>query len=345
MKRALKLFTYTTLAFCLSSCTLTKGKQKPTFAGYLFAYFEGSGERLKQEQLRFGISSDAINWYALNNNEPIIASDTISQTGGIRDPYIMRGEHEEAFYMVATDMFTFKNGWGHNPGIIMMKSDNLIDWEHSVIDLAKAYPNNFQNIQWVWAPQVVYDPDEKKYLVYFTIRFKGEENLDFYCAYANKKFTAFINEPTLMFRARYGAIDGDIVYKDGTYHLFYKGNTKDENGKEYKNGIQQATSKSLKGPWIEDFKYLDVYAETPTVVEGSSIFKLNNSDTYILMYDLYKNLRYEFQRSKDLYNFTNTPEVFNKNFNPRHGSVISITEEEAIRLNNKWKGVPKELLK
>lgn len=126
--------------------------------------------------------------------------------------------------------------------------------------------------------------------------------------------------------------------------MFYKGNTKDANGKEIKNGIQKAISKSLKGPWVEDFKYLDAYADTTISVEGSSVFKLNNTDEYILMYDLYKNQRYEFQRSKDLYNFRSKPESFGKNFNPRHGSIIGITKDEARRLQAKWGGVPEKLL-
>ena len=313
------------------------------FDGYLFAYFEGKGDRNKQEQLRLAVSPDAVNWTALNNDQPIIPSSEISQTGGIRDPHLLRGE-DDKFYMVATDMFAMKDGWGSNPGIILMKSDNLTDWSHSIIDLAKLYPKKFGNVQWVWAPQTVYDPQAKKYLVYFTVRFKNDGKLDFYSAYANKDFTGFEKEPKLMFSPKYGGIDGDIIYKDGLYHLFFKGNTKDENGKEFKNGIQQATSKSLKGPWKEDFKYLDVYADTKTVVEGSSIFKLNNSEEYILMYDVYADGRYEFQRSTDLFAFTTEPESFKKNFHPRHGSVISITRDEARSLHAKWGGVPGAML-
>ncbi len=296
--------------------------EEPEYDGYLFAYFEGSGDRMRQEQLRFGVSADARNWVALNKNQPVIESSKISKTGGIRDPHILRGEDGKTFYTVATDMFTHKNGWGANPGIVMLKSDDLINWEHAYVDFAKEYPERFGNVHWVWAPQTVYDPAEGHYMVYFTIRHKGMNNLDFYRAYANDDFTGFISEPTLMFRAKYGAIDGDIVYRDGLYHLFYKGNTKDENGHEFENGIQQATSKTLEGPWIEDFVYLDYYAGKKTVVEGSSVFKLNDEDSYILMYDLYSNLRYEFQRSDDLFNFTKQPEAFTKNFNPRHGSVI-----------------------
>ncbi|MBQ7685192.1 MAG: 1,4-beta-xylanase, partial [Bacteroidaceae bacterium] len=52
--------------------------QPKPFAGYLFAYFEGGGDKNLQEQLRFAISEDARNWYALNDNRPIVASDSIS---------------------------------------------------------------------------------------------------------------------------------------------------------------------------------------------------------------------------------------------------------------------------
>ena len=56
---------------------------------YLFAYFEGTGKGELQEQLRFAVSADAQNWKALNSNQPIIGSDTISNSGGIRDPHIL----------------------------------------------------------------------------------------------------------------------------------------------------------------------------------------------------------------------------------------------------------------
>lgn len=336
-----------TITFASMICLPSFGqieKTKNEFAGYLFAYFEGSGDKNTQEQLRFGVSENAINWFAINKNQPVIPSAQISSTGGIRDPHILRAEDGDTFYIVATDMFVAKNGWESNPGIVMMKSGNLTDWKHSVIDLAKLYPKKFGNVKWVWAPQTIYDPKAKKYMVYFTVRFHNNEKLDFYCAYANKDFSGFEKEPRLMFSPKYGAIDGDIVYKDGTYHFFFKGNTKDEHGKEIKNGIQQATSKSLQGPWKEDFNYLDAYAgKTP--VEGSSVFKLNNPlEGYMLMYDLYTSQRYEFQRSSDLYSFGEKTESFTKNFNPRHGSVISITRKEARRLNEKWGDVPTSLL-
>jgi hypothetical protein len=50
------------------------------------------------------------------------------------------------------------------------------------------------------------------------------------------------------------------------------------------------------------------------------------------MYDLYGSGRYEFQRSADLYTFTEQPESFTKDFFPRHGTIMSVTAEELGRL-------------
>ena len=327
----------------LSTTLLTYAQSSTEFEGYLFAYFEGKGA--DTEQIRFAVSADAMNWSALNENRPIMASSAISQTGGVRDPHILRGAGDGAFYMVATDMFTKKNGWDSNPGMVLMKSNNLTDWSHTVIDIAKLYPRRFGKVKWVWAPQTIYDAKEGKYMVYFTIRFHGSEKLDIYYAYANCDFTGFEREPQLLFSPKYGGIDAAIIERDGVFHLFFKGNTKDKDGKEIKNGIQRATSRLLRGTWIEDFEYHDAYANDPTKVEGSSVFKLNGKEEYILMYDVYSAGRYEFQRSSDLQSFSQTPESFTKNFNPRHGSVIGITRTEAQDLSRKWSGVPATMLR
>ena len=318
-------------------------------SGYLFAYFEGGGDKNLMEQLRFAVSEDAQNWYALNGNRPIIASDSISESGGIRDPHILRGE-DGCYYIVATDMHTFdpKQGWGANPGIVLLKSTDLVNWTHAKINLSKDWSKNFGDAYWVWAPQTIYDRKAKKYMIYFTLQRNDRKTLITYYAYANRDFTAFESEPKVLFSAKYGSIDNDIIYKDGVYHLFYKGNTKDANGKEIKNGIQQATSKKLTGPYKEDFEYIDAYAGTRTHVEGSGVFELNPQDgaqivnskssnrQFILMYDLYSSGRYEFQRSKDLKTFTKDPESFRKDFFPRHGTVMSVTADELERLQQRW---------
>jgi hypothetical protein len=328
-----RLFLFTFLCLALSA----QAQKSTSFAGYLFAYFEGGGDKNLQEHLRFAVSEDAQNWYALNDNRPVVGSDSISESGGIRDPHILRGE-DGCYYIVATDMCTAKTGWNENPGIVLMKSKDLVNWTHAKINLGKDWPA-FSDAYWVWAPQTIYDQKAKKYMIYFTLQRTGDnrQSLITYYAYANKDFTAFESEPQKLFAAKYGSIDNDIVCKNGTYHLFYKGNTKDANGKEVKNGIQQATSKRLLGTWKEDFKYLDAYAGTKTHVEGSSVFPLHDgSGQWMLMYDLYGSGRYEYQLSKDLIHFSDKPLSFRKDFFPRHGSVISVTKDELERMQQKW---------
>lgn len=305
------------------------------FAGYLFAYFEGSGN--KQEHLRFAISEDAKNWYALNDNQPVIASDSISTSGGIRDPHILRGE-DGCYYIVATDMNTVKNGWKDNPGIVLMKSKDLVNWTHSKIVLKEDYKEHFSDAYWVWAPQTIYDKKAKKYMIYFTLQRTGDgrKSMITYYAYANKDFTGFESEPKVLFKAKYNCLDNDIIERNGVYHMFYKGNIKNAEGKEIQNGIQQATAKKLKGPWKEDFKFIDAYADSKIGVEGSGVFKLNDKNEYVLMYDLYGSSRYEYQTSKDLNTFSTKPESFRKDFFPRHGTVCSVTKDEMERLQQKW---------
>ena len=76
--------------------------------------------------------------------------------------------------------------------------------------------------------------------------------------------------------------------------------------------------------------------QTKDPVEGSGVFKLNNSDEYILMYDVYTKGKYQFTKSKDLQNFKVIDEDVSMNFHPRHGTVLPITAEEATRLMRKW---------
>mgnify|MGYP000629381091 FL=1 len=154
------------LATVMCSLTLStlQAQTSGSFSGYLFAYFEGRGEN--QEALRFAISDDAINWHALNSNKPIIASDSISESGGIRDPHILRGEQGE-YLIVATDMHTRdpKQGWKENPGVVLLRSTDLIHWTHARVNLAKKFSRHFADAYWVWAPQTIYDRKAKKYMI------------------------------------------------------------------------------------------------------------------------------------------------------------------------------------
>lgn len=299
---------------------------------YLFVYF--TGNNVEEEAVRYAISADGYHYFNLNNNQPVIDSKTISSTGGVRDPHILRGDDGKTFYMVLTDM-TSSKGWDSNRAMILLKSTDLVKWESSVVNIQTAFSGN-ENLKRVWAPQTIYDAKAGKYMIYFSMQYAGGPDKIYY-AYANKDFTALESAPKLLFvpKSERACIDGDIIEKDGVYHLFYKTETE-------KAGIKVATTTDLtSGKWIENDNYLQ---QTQDGVEGSSVFKLNNSDEYILMYDVYTRGKYQFTKTKDLENFTVIDNDISMDFNPRHGTILPITRSELKRLIAKW-GMPKQFPK
>ncbi len=302
--------------------TFLATSETESFSAYLFAYFTGnSGD---QEAIRFALSDDGHNFKALNKNKPILNSADISSTGGVRDPHILRGENND-YYMVATDMVSAQ-GWNSNRGLVMLKSTNLIDWTSSKVNIPKTF-TKYASADRVWAPQTIYDQNAKKYMIYFAMRLGQSDADKIYYAYANSTFTAFESEPKVLYSYNGSAsIDGDIIYKDNTYYLFFKN---EGNG----NGIKSARSKVLTGGYTLYDKYLQ---QTTAQVEGSCVFKLFNSDKYVLMYDVYTSGRYEFATSTDLVNFSKDPVPISFDFTPRHGTVIPITASEKQTLNSKW---------
>ena len=300
------------------------------YVAYLFTYF--TGNHISEEAVCYAVSMDGYSYWALNNNKPVIDSKIISSTGGVRDPHILRCEDGKTFYMVVTDMVS-GNGWDSNRAMVMLKSTDLVNWTHSVINMQKRYEGQ-ENLKRVWAPQTIFDPEAGTYMVYWSMQYGTGPDVIYY-AYANKDFTDLEGEPKPLFipENKKSCIDGDIVYKDGVYHLFYK-------TEGHGNGIKVATTRSLtSGKWTEDPDYKQ---QTKEAVEGAGTFKLIGQDKYILMYDVYMKGRYQFTESTDLEHFKVIDNEVKMNFHPRHGTIIPITRDELLRITEKW-GKPAEL--
>jgi hypothetical protein len=227
--------------------------------------------------------------------------------------------------MVATDMVSAL-GWNSNRAMVLMKSNNLTDWTTSVVNIQNSYPG-YSELQRVWAPQTIFDPEIGKYMIYWSMKIGSEPDKIFY-AYANSDFTALETTPKLLFKNPNGGatIDADIVKKDGVYHLFFK--TEGDG-----NGIKKAVSTKLTGGYVITGNYLQ---STTNAVEGGCVFKLYDSDTWILMYDMYMNNAYQFTQSTDLVNFSVVTHPVSFDFSPRHGTIIPITSDEVAALRLKW---------
>ena len=341
-----------TLKFYAALAALTTAAIQPATAVgaeaqdscYLFAFFSNNSP--SGEQIRYAISDNGLDYTSLNGGRPVVASDTIALKKSIRDPYICRGRDGKTFYMVMTDMRS-DEGWQSNDGLILMKSTDLLHWQHTAIDFPTRFPNlkgfDRKNLHAVWAPQVIWDDAAGKYMIYYSIGRhdweyavgkKFQPHFKLFYSYVNDDFTD-ITEPQLLFDFGTAAIDGDIVYNDreGEYVLFFKdeGLSTVNNGFKTRQGVMRATSKKLTGPYTVEYRHLQKKGQYP--VEGSSVFRLIGSDDYILMYDCYAQGFYQFCKSSDLKNFTfvqNTPTK--GTFTPRHGSVMHISAAERDRL-------------
>lgn len=319
MTSARSLMMLLLIALGLGSCT---SKNTTQYSAYLFAYFTGNGP--DEEQVHYAISKDGMSYYALNNNQPVIDSKDISKSGGVRDPHILRGENGW-FYMVLTDLRVSDMGW-QNTAMVMLKSKDLINWDHSIIDIPQSFPDTFGDVSRVWAPQTIYDPNTSKYMLYWSMLQPGGRDIIYY-AYANADFTGLEDTPKQLLFKKGACIDGDIVAKDGKYYMFFK--NEDEGAK----GIMLAVSDKIN----EDYEVQEGFVDqTDDAVEGSGTFKLNGTDTYILMYDMYTSGKYQFCASQDLTSFHVIDKDINMNFHPRHGSVIPIKEDELNRLLVQW---------
>ena len=138
-------------AACTVCLTATAGKKKVMtetpqdpneMVAYLFTYFNSNAP--EDEQICYAISDDGYNYTPLNHGAPVISSDTIALTQCVRDPHILRCEDGKTFYMVATDMRS-QLGWSSNRGMVLLKSTDLIHWQHSTVNFPTRYTKSWKN--------------------------------------------------------------------------------------------------------------------------------------------------------------------------------------------------------
>ena len=320
-------------------------KMESKMGAYLMVYHKDA-----DHGLHMAISYDGYEFIALNNDKPLIAGDTIAEQKGIRDPHIFRGP-DGAFYLAMTDLHVFgvrdgyrttewerdgkKYGWGNNRGLVLMKSTDLKHWTRTNLDFQKL-GGEWSEVGCVWAPETCYDEEKGKLFLHFTTRTGNGRNRIYY-VYMNDDFTRMEGEPKLLFEApegKYNVIDSDIMYHDGTYHLYYVSH---EGGAT----VKHATAAAITGPYMMDENYYDGVRQGH---EAPNCWKRIGEDCWVVMHDNYRinPHNFGFTETRDFINYTplgnfGKGKMTRVGFSEqKHGAVIHITKKEARMLEKLW---------
>ncbi len=300
--------------------------KRESYMRYLFCYFVGN--RPEEERVHFAVSTDGYHFEALHNNEPVIVQKLGKQC--CRDPFVFRDE-EGVFHIIATDMRCY-DGWNSNHTMVVWDSDDLITWKNErIIDFTRF--ESTKNADRVWAPQVLFDRKKGEYMIYWTHN-NADDDLDTITWFAyTKDFTTLTTEPAVLFRPKSGlcAVDADIVEKDGKYYLYQADGEKE--------GICYAVSDNASGPYHEPAD--NKVSVALVALEGNCMYPIDGTDTYVMIADQFRTGGYFMQETRDMIRFTKVDESrFALNhLNPRHGSVIQITDEEYDRLRIYYKSL------
>lgn len=289
---------------------------------YLFCYF--TGNEPEKESINFAVSEDGYNFTPLNSNKPVLFNQ--KGTKGIRDPFIFR-DVKGGYFIIGTDMRS-EFGWASNHAMCVWHSDDLISWEqYPIIDMNEYLPSSVRT----WAPEVFYNKEKEMYMIYWANAQHFEDrdewtNTVMWYAYT-KDFRSLETKPQILYAPPCGkdAIDGDIIENDGTYYLYYK----DENEKY----ICYVYSDKLEGPYKEpDNKNITDFEDH---TEGCCMYP--SGDKWLMIMDSYTKGYYVMQETTDFISFKKVDkEKYSLDFSPRHGSMLTISDEEYDRIVSNW---------
>lgn len=304
---------------------------------YLFAYFTGNAT--SEQKIHFATSTDGRRFSALNGGNQTVTQKTGTQCA--RDPYLFYSEKENCYYLLATDYDYSHNNWGDNQSTMTVwKSNDLITWSNETHIDAKNIPGiKFENN--LWAPQALWDDAEQKYMVYYSTTVDGDKTVVY--SYTTDLFDVTkYSTPQKISNFSFPIIDADITKVGDEYVMFVK--------YEGKSTIYASVSNSPNS-FSNPVKLVSTNAST--AFEGPQLFKTTTG--YSLTFDNFNNNGnvwiHEFTNEQfasfvsqvkaasssqisiaDNYKTTINPD--NDGISARHGSFISISDEQYNALQN-----------
>ena len=279
---------------------------------YLFSYFTDNG----QDGLHLAYSKDGLTWEKLNGGKSLL-TPTVGQDKLMRDPFILQGK-DGVFHMVYTCSWKERQ-------IGYTSSRDLINWSEQKAIPVMAHEPTAKNC---WAPEMVYDPQNKNYIIFWATTIPGRHldvassenekglNHRMYCT-TTSDFKTF--SPTKMFfNPSFSVIDATILPRGNSYYMFLK----NENPNPAEKNIRLTQSARAAGPYPIEVsapitgKY---WAEGPTALEVGDY-------VYVYFYK-YTEHKYGAVRSKNMKDWEDVSDKVTFPQGVRHGTAIKVSNE------------------
>jgi len=305
-------------------------------SAYLFVHFKEK-RTPDGEQVYFGISRDGFHWETVNEGSPVLWS--YEGDKGVRDFTIIRTKKGK-FVILATDLslaygmpYQYQNSWAEvskhgSKCLVMWQSDDLVHWSRQ--KMLKLGNDDFGCL---WAPDIIYDKENDDYIVHWSSSHACNDFGPKAIFYARTKDFETFTEPAELYRKEDGGavIDSAMYEEDGTYYCFLK-------SEGTPSHVILVKSDHVTGPFtrVENF---DRCMETleQGKYEAPTAF-LTADGRWCLLLDYYgcgaEGQGYVPFLADSLKSgcFLRSDASFSFPYGFKHGTVLSITDEEYDRL-------------
>jgi len=272
---------------------------------YLFSYFVNNGE----DGLHLLSSSDGLRWTPLRGGRSFLSPQVGSKL--MRDPSITRGP-DGTFHMVWT------TGWW-DQGIGIAHSKDLLEWSPQEFLPVMAHVPDAQNC---WAPEIFYDEDERRYLIFWATTKIRKPDASHRIYYVETKDFRTYTPAAILFDDGFSVIDAFIVKRGpGRFTMVLKDETQLPVPKKHLRVAEAARASGPYSPASPPF--------SPDWVEGPSLLKLN--DRWTVYYDEYTRHRYGAMQSADLKTWQPV-EGLAFPAGVRHGTAFEVPADIAARV-------------
>ncbi|WP_221350934.1 glycoside hydrolase family 43 protein [Streptomyces beigongshangae] len=267
--------------------------------------------------LHLAVSTDALNWTPLNQNNPLVTPTAGAL--GLRDPFLLRKQNG-SFVVIATDLKG--TDWSYNSQYIHV-------WDSADLRTFTGYRRLklHDMATHSWAPEAFWDAGRGQYAVIYSSVDSSGHNV-IMVNHTSDFVTA--SAPQVLFDPGYDVIDGNMaVGVNGVNYLFFKKN----------QTIAAARSTSLDPGSFTEFGAGVSHGGT----EAPTVFRSLTSNTWYLWADTYTpNGVFYAWRSTDLASGTWTAldqRTYTQPVNSKHCGIATITAAEYTGLLARW-GAP-----